>query len=467
MQKYLYNFEQQSWREARQRYFDLFDLVQNIDWLVVGSRVKYIIKFLNSDLGVEEKIEFPAKHALSVLEKEIIDQFISGLNGIIRWFNQRSLSVAELRGGVEEFIRKNAQLSGQDRQQARHLFSDFHLTETELDKRLKLITAVIGGPRLVFPYSFEEFGRSVFEGVGEIDDERLLVTLIEAKYDDKNGYKFVKSVINFLAINTEKDEEKMNWEESLLLFLMLDLLYYRFSKLTAAERWFLLQNYFYKSIVCGLPVKKVLQDYLRDSNSISDYFVKCSELKNCLANNKENIPTDLSRGEKRSMNALLNNFISQVAGDELNGYKIEEFARNLYKKEEGGRDAFVSWLRESFSILLHINSADLINWEMEREIWPEERAEEDKIRLLFYVGFGGPIFHRVVDYLKNKESVVSLGVLLRALRDNIDLEDEKLVGRIFDMVKLLKENNFLEGNKELLEFHESDGRFHWNKEVLK
>ena len=111
MQKYLYNFEQQPWRETRQRYFDLFDSVQSIGWLVkegaVGSKIIYIIDFLNSDLGIEGKIEYPAKHALSMLEKELVDQFMFALNEITRWFNQRSLSVAELRGGVGEFIYKN------------------------------------------------------------------------------------------------------------------------------------------------------------------------------------------------------------------------------------------------------------------------------------------------------------------------------------------------------------------------
>lgn len=470
MQKYLYNFEQQPWREVRQRYFDLFDLVHNVDWLVeseaVGNRTENIIDFLNSDLGLDDKIEYPIKHALSMLEIGLVDNFILALKNVTRWIDQRSLSVTELRGGEEEFIRKNTQLSAQEKEEIRKLFSNFDFVATELDGKLKLIIAVIGGQQIIFPYSFEEFGQLVFEGVGEIDDERLLVTLSEAKYDDKNGYRFVKSIINFLVTNTERDEEKMEWEESLVLFSMLDVLYYRFFKLTGTERWFVLQNYFYKAIVCGLPVKKVLQDYLRSCDSTFDYLIKCSELKECLFGNRENVPTDLAGDEKRQLLVLLKNFFSQANTDELNGYKIEEFAQNVYK-DKIGRDALVSWLREAFLIILHTNDASLIDWDKEREIGPEEKVAEDKVRLLSYVGFGGQILHHVIEYFKDKESVVSVNVFLSTLKENIDLKDEKMLAKIFDFSEALKSNHLLDSETELIEFHESDGGFHWNEELFK
>lgn len=470
MKKYLYNFEQQPWREVRQRYFDLLDLVKDIYWLAaedeIGGRMKEIVDFLNSDSGSEEKIEYSAKHALSIMEIELVDNFIVSLKDVIRWSDQRGLGVAGLRGGVEDFINKNIQLSEQDRREIGRLFSIFDLVETELDDKLKLIIAVIGGPQIIHPYTFEEFGNLIFENVGEVDNERLLVTLSEAKYDDKNGYKFVRSIVNFLLIGTERDEEKMEWEESFILFAMLDVLYHRFSKLTGTERWFVLQNYFYKAIVCGLPVKNVLQNYLRDSDSTFDHLIKCSELKECLANNKEKTPINLMKGEKRQMVVLLNNYVSQAAGDDLNGYKIEEFAQNLYKGEIG-RDAFVAWLREVFLIVLHVNSADLIDWDRDRNFGQEEVAAEDKVKLLFYVGFGGQILRRVVDYFRNKKSVVSLGVFIKTLKENFDLGDEKIVERILDFIKILKENGLFGDDKELIEFHESDGKFHWNEELFK
>lgn len=466
MSKYLYNFEQHSWREARQMYFDLFDFTNKVDlWpkenSVVG-RIKYVVDFLNSDLGLEERIEHSAKHALSMLDTELVNNFSSIFRNIIRWLSQHGLSAVELHGGVEEFIFKNSQLSEPERQEVRRLFSDFYNFESELAGKLKLIIAVIGGERLVFPYTFGELTEIVFEGTGDIDDERFLTTLSEAKYDDKNGYRFVKLIIDFLSIHNEANEKPMEWEEALVLYSLLDVLYYRFFKLTGADRWFVLQNYFYKAIVCDLPVKKVLQDYLRDCDSTFDYMIRSSELKDCLSSNLENVPVDLEKDEKQQLLFLLKNFISRSGGDVLGGYKMEEFLQGLYK-DKIGRDASVSWLREAFVIILHINDASLIDWYKDREVGSEERASEDKVKLLSYVCFGGTILHRVVDYFNNKGNIVSLGVFIQALKESIDLTDENMVKKILDFGEVLKENNLLGGGSVLLEFHESDGKFHWNE----
>ncbi len=470
MPKYLYNFEQQSWREARQMYFDLLDLTSKVDLSpkessVVG-KIKYVVDFLNSDLGSEERIEHSAKHALSVLEMELVHNFSSIFKNIIRWLTQHGLSTVELHGGVEEFIFKNAHLSDPERQEVRRLFSDFYNVESELDGKLKLIIAVIGGEQLVFPYTFEEFVEIIFEGTSDINDQRFLTTLSEAKYDDKNGYRFVKIIIDFLSVHNEANEKPMEWEEALVLYSLLDVLYYRFFKLTSADRWFVLQNYFYKAIVCDLPVKKVLQDYLRDCDSTFDYMIRCSELKDCLSGNLENVPVDLAKDEKQQLLFLLKNFISRSGGDGLGGYKMEEFLQGLYK-DKIGRDASVSWLREAFVIILHINDASLIDWFEEREVGSEEKAAEDKVKLLFYVGFGGQILHRVVEYFKDRDSKISLRVFFQTLRENIDLIDEKKLVKIFDFSEALKNNNLLDSNLELIEFHESDSSFHWNEELFK
>jgi len=71
-----------------------------------------------------------------------------------------------------------------------------------------------------------------------------------------------------------------------------------------------------------------------------------------------------------------------------------------------------------------------------------------------------------MDYFKNKNPVVPIKAFLNKLREVVPLENEDSVQALARLTGLFHQARIIPSSQELIEFHEQDGKFHWNEKLV-
>jgi len=295
---------------------------------------------------------------------------------------------------------------------------------------------------------------------------RFLVTLIDAKINQKEGNLFVDYLIaNVLfdedLVEVENRELWFNW---LAVYYSLDLVWSRFSKLDDVQRLFLFQNYYYKSLVMSLPLEKFISDYVSDSLEPIEFVHKHKKMKDWLDSNKEKVLVNLENNSFEMWINVLKKYISLNSKNYLDGYKVNEFLNNLYGNVPG-REPFINWLRKSFAVYFSITEATLVDWDDVSEDKKIYEYDKEMVKAILYFQVGGVNLEKIVEMLSKKDKKFGLSAFVREIEKLVNLDNEEDVNNILDLSSLLKENHLLPEDQEIIFFNEQTGGFEFNNDL--
>ncbi|HYE60344.1 MAG TPA: hypothetical protein VEA18_04130 [Candidatus Kapabacteria bacterium] len=261
------------------------------------------------------------------------------------------------------------------------------------------------------------------------------------------------AILNFIS-QGEKLMDIQETEDLIVLVLMLDILWKEFSNLPDDGQGFLLQSYFYYSITLSVPVRKELETMVYSTTTPVDFVLSHYKLAEYLGENNELIP--LGEGKQKELRELYKEMNQQ------NVDSVSAFSTRVYEKESD-KDIFSSWLTETLDIYKKVKEINLI----ERNLGGETNdadAYYDQLATLIQYFFEKENWKKISEYFR-AEKMVTLPVFLRELERIIDLEKDNAIGKLVEFADFLHENGFLL-NQELVEYHEQDGKFHWNENIF-
>lgn len=160
---------------------------------------------------------------------------------------------------------------------------------------------------------------------------------------------------------------------------------------------------------------------------------------------------------------LLKKYIALNKNSYLDGYRMNEFLNNLYNNSVG-REPYINWLRESFALYLTIKESLLVDWD--QVVVSDEivyNYEKEMSKAVFCFIFGDTFLNNIVNLLQEKK--FGLSALLKTIKDVVDLNNEKDIERVTNLDSILKQNNLLSTDKDLISFDEVKDEFIWNNDL--
>ena len=306
MGKTLFELEKQSWSKAKENCFKFLEFAQENFWLSGKTEENNFDSIWDKmqkicDLIVEtnngEDLSYQEKHAIVSLEGEEMKEFLDNLvylNKHIELSSNDKKSFDNFILTCERIIESKRGGENFD-QNLFNILDRTRILEVQLDDKFETVLYLLGIKGFILPYSFSEFSKKLSSQNEKINMGRFLVTLIDAKINQKEGNLFVDYLIaNVLfdedLVEVENRELWFNW---LAVYYSLDLVWSRFSKLDDVQRLFLFQNYYYKSLVMSLPLEKFISDYVSDSLEPIEFVHKHKKMKDWLDSNKEKVLVNL------------------------------------------------------------------------------------------------------------------------------------------------------------------------------
>lgn len=470
MEKTLFDIEKQSWSKVRETYFKLLELAQNNNWLVsrmnidtVWNNLEKICVFLNS-VGNDNEMSYQEKHTLFSIGTEEMSEFIKKINIL----KEKFVVDSNQKTSFDDFILIcEEKIYGQkdNNQSFFQILTDVKLLEVKLENQFEIILYVLGQRQFITPYSVDEF-IGFFVNIEQAEAGRFITTLIHAKLDEKDIYPLIEFIFESIlgdedTLDTQDVEIWFNW---LVIYYALDLVWFHFSRLSDLQKDYLLKNYFYRSIVMGLPIEKFISDYLSESLDIIEFFSRHKVIQDSLNNNQESVLTDLNKNSFELFTDLLNKYIALNKDNYLDGYKMNDFLNNVYGSYTG-REPFINWLRKGFALYFSIKEAMLVDWD---ELVVSDPViynyEKEMSKAVFCFVFGGNFLNKIVDFLQNKS--FGLSALVRTIKSIVDLTNEKDIERIMNLNSVLKQNNLLSSDEDLVHFDEQKNEFVWSDQLV-
>lgn len=477
MEKTLFELEKQSWTKAKENCFKFLEFAEENFWLSGRTEKSNFDSIWDKiqkicDLIVEtnngEDLSYQEKHAIASLEDDEMKEF---LDNLVYLGKNVELSSNDKKN-FDNFILTcertiESKVGGENFDQ--NLFNILNRTkilEVQLDDEFETVLYLLGIKEFILPYSFSEFSQKLSNQDEKMSMGRFLITLVDAKTNEKEGNLFAKYVISNILFDEDlaEIENRELWFNWLVVYYSLDLAWSRLSKLDEIQRLFLFQNYYYKSLVMGLPIEKFISEYLSDSLDPIEFVYKHKKMKNWLDTNEEKVLVDLENNSFEMWINVLKKYIGLNTKDYLDGYKVNEFLNNLYGSTPG-RESFISWLRKSFAVYFSINEATLVDWDDIAEDKKGYEYDKEMVKAILYFQVGGVNLEKIVEMLSKEDKKFGLYAFVREIKKLVDLDKEEDVNKILDFSSLLKENNLLPEDQEIIIFNEQTDSFEFNNDL--
>lgn len=157
----------------------------------------------------------------------------------------------------------------------------------------------------------------------------------------------------------EEDYENLEfyWTEVLISGLILQLAWAYFGELSAIDRKFLLQNYFYHSLVVGVPVKdRLLMAY--QSLDVPARDKEFDALVRLMDYNNEMIPTTVEAVFGIKVSETVHQILPLVYEEKIKTFAQEKFIGEFYQGESN-TEAMQVWLREFLRLVVGLHQHTL------------------------------------------------------------------------------------------------------------
>lgn len=389
-----------------------------------------------------------------------IREFVDNILGFFAITDREEMDVNHIRAIVSLFdvsLLKRYSENPNDQDVAEELYEQLNL----LNAGFGLISGIKEmDPSEVF-LALSDNGR--FEEV----KERFYYTCRTAiKGQDIRKYSAI--IMPLLAVDEFALEEQFTWNEILMYSLLLQIVWLNFSNFEIGDQEVLVQKYFYKAIIAGVSVRQILTNLIMNSEDVYIYTIWHSFLIQAIEKNKELVVIGKPEDNLvRDFFGLITSYRTRVGEKFLNGLEQKNYITALYDGREK-KEHLVMWLMEAFFIYLNIKTGNLVSYErysgqkndQETEIYINEFAK------LYEWFFFETDWDKIVLYYQKPEVKVPLVAFLRGCHDIFDLESETAVERITKFSEFLHQNGLLPKDQDVLEFHETDGKIHWNEKIV-
>lgn len=324
-----------------------------------------------------------------------------------------------------------------------------------LKEQLETLIYLLGISRSEYKdVSKEEFEGLLNNGGIERNFFPLVLTLKQSCVDAELETEFIPVVVKILAESTFFDQTEYSWNEMIFYTLVLHVAFLRFAYLSRESQSFLLNRYFFRSLIVGVPIRTCVSHALYETNNFVVYLNTCELFVINLKENQEKIPdqTKIFGQFVEELSRIYEN--TPDVQKEIEGIKL--FVDQIYDVDVL---TFKRWLHEALDIFVHTKNANLIEQNKGGELSPKDEADNDLILLMAYFGIVEDGMEKIISYFKQEKPRVSLPLFLDTLKKTVDLTEELSI----EACVLLQDNLQKRGmiKNDLIVFDESQGKFAW------
>ncbi len=297
--------------------------------------------------------------------------------------------------------------------------------------------------------------------VGENEDYDVLSAIYTLRQDfghvDGREIAFYFAKDNFDTIN----EGRYDWYNAVLMNILSNLIYFNLNLLGDDLQVKTLKENFYKAILLGCPVRKSIEKVLYETKNFADYAIASNLYVDALRSNIEKINLESKDVELSSI------FIKYYKdlNDATDFSIMKKYIETVFGND--AKDYVKNAVLECLDIFVNLQESKLIDHNSSQEL-PENEIyfnQLEQITLLFANRVNWP---KMTDLLKEKDgNYVSVKLFLKGYEKAADLGDEVVLSKFMEFNDFLKKQNLLPVDKDIIEYHEMDNKFHWADWILK
>lgn len=231
-----------------------------------------------------------------------------------------------------------------------------------LSLELKFIEAATNtGTTPVNPYTEEEMSL-ILKGKGDAfyDDFLFVFTLRQLLEANVSGTIFSLLVKTFRPIEENSDNTRsLYWNDAFVFSAVLHSIWRHFFLLSEVEQQFILQNYFYQSIVLGVPVRFALRETLIRASVKGKTEKTLQSFRESISVGKETIPTNILTAQGKTVGAVMREFVTKMATEQINTLVQEKYISEVYRGQQDN-EFFAAWLRETLTTIAQLKSGEIL-----------------------------------------------------------------------------------------------------------
>lgn len=231
-----------------------------------------------------------------------------------------------------------------------------------LSVELVLVSAATGNIPSLNVYTDEEM-LEILKGNTELAyyDDSIFVYTLRKSFESNTSNTLFSSLTRTLP-NVTKDPDNMKmyyWDDAFIMSMILHSIWKHFLFLPPNDQLFLLQNYYYQSIIIGVPVRFALQEAVKLGVSRREGEKVIRFLVESLLQGKETIPYNTFAREGKLTGDVIKEFFNKSTTEQINTLVQEKFVSDIYRGQEDN-EFFAAWLREALSLAWSIRSNDIL-----------------------------------------------------------------------------------------------------------
>ncbi len=230
---------------------------------------------------------------------------------------------------------------------------------TALSFQLGYLSAATNRTPNLKSYTDEEM-KEILRGEGSYYDETVFLHTLREIIEGSPDQSVVAALLATLPpVRDMADVDSVYfWDEALLLGMMLHTVWKHAGLLKSQDQQKLMQNYFYRAIVAGVPVRVWLTEVVEEK---SDIMLQWSQM---LSRNREHVITNTSEQTGEPFADVIRRYLAAVLSEEISTLAQEKFLKDLYGSQPN-KDVYSVWMREALSVVYHIKNQDLLEYSYE------------------------------------------------------------------------------------------------------
>jgi hypothetical protein len=209
------------------------------------------------------------------------------------------------------------------------------------------------------PYNLEEFKEVILGTASFYNETVFLQTLRQMILSVEEDERFLWLLNSLSPLRIEDESSQYNWDEALMFSVVLQTVWRNFALFGQQSQQFLLQNYFYQAIVCGVPVRYWLDQFFGaiDDQKIADQV--CGMFVKALESNQEKALVNLYKMTERPLSGIIKDYTTRIysSQEKIDVFTQEKFIEEIYVGQEGSEN-FADWMRQTLGIVLKLRKKD-------------------------------------------------------------------------------------------------------------
>lgn len=329
-------------------------------------------------------------------------------------------------------------------EQQKIFFTIFGVQEVLVDLR-KRMEMICGWFKFIDPnyrfYNISQVEEKMKDRITQ-DYARLLGSMADLTLSEDGKYLSLL-MMDYAEKYYITNDTRFSWEDAVFFTVFLHVMWMNFVRYGEREQQTLLQRFFYRAIAADVNVRSSLEEILYRTYTLVDYLERNAFLVEGLRLNTE-VVNGVSLKDVLAVNP--NTSPEQL----LTTLKEKPVELRVMKK-----------IMEFFPLLAN---AQLIERNHRGEK-TEKDLDVERVAKVVEMFLVKDSWGKFAEYYSQENPEVPFVRIYNELKENMDLEKDAAVEMLLSFSEFLHEKNILSNDQELIEFHEDDGKFHWNENL--